>query len=155
MDPNLNYSTNLNKKDLTPYTKKDWSPQEHHLFIAHFTSVRQCLGTIKQELKSSGSSFVALSNNVWEQLWDLCVKFAARVMGMFLKLLIICLVLVGAAVAGLSIRILLKPNGRFPETHIGKNREMKKLGLKCAQHTDIGCNGLKNRPECSECEKRL
>jgi len=74
---------------------------------------------------------------------------------MFLKLLLICLVLIGAAVAGLSIRILLKPNGRFPETHISKNREMKKLGLKCAQHTDIGCNGPKNGAECSGCDKRL
>jgi len=69
---------------------------------------------------------------------------------MFIKLLIISALFLGVAVAGLGIRILLKPGGRFPETHVGRNKEMRKLGISCAQKTDIGCSATDPR-RCQDC----
>jgi hypothetical protein len=67
---------------------------------------------------------------------------------MLLKLLIISAVLVGLALAGLAITILLKPKGQFPDTHISHNREMRKRGITCAQHTDTGCNPVDSAGCC-------
>ncbi|NLA50366.1 MAG: hypothetical protein GX876_13025 [Bacteroidales bacterium] len=58
---------------------------------------------------------------------------------MFVKLLAISILFLGLALSGLSLSILLKPGGRFPETHVGKNKEMRKLGIKCSKHVDTGC----------------
>ena len=44
---------------------------------------------------------------------------------MLLKLLIISAVLIGLALAGLAITILLKPKGQFPDTHVSHNKEMR------------------------------
>jgi len=70
---------------------------------------------------------------------------------MFLKLLIASVVFLLIAFAGLAIRILLKSKGRFPETHISRNKEMRKRGITCAQHTDIGCNPSQDFEGCSTC----
>jgi hypothetical protein len=73
---------------------------------------------------------------------------------MFIKLLIISAVLVGVAMAGLAISILLKPKGRFPDTHISHNREMQKRGIRCAQDTDLGCNPGESASGCAGCSVR-
>lgn len=70
---------------------------------------------------------------------------------MFVKIAILTLVIVAISVMLLSIRILIKRDGKFPETHIDRNPEMRKLGIKCAKHTDIGCNGPKDLPACQSC----
>jgi len=57
---------------------------------------------------------------------------------MFLKLLLLTLALVAIAVIGMAIRILLVPKGKFPDTHIGNNKKMREMGIKCARHNDIG-----------------
>ena len=41
----------------------------------------------------------------------------------------ICMVL-------LAITILIKKNGRFPNIHVGGNKEMRKRGIKCVQSQD-------------------
>jgi hypothetical protein len=74
---------------------------------------------------------------------------------MFVKLIILSLALVGVAIAFLGIRILLKSNGRFPDTHVGHNREMQKRGIKCAQETDTGCVPSDITGGCMTCGKRL
>ena len=74
---------------------------------------------------------------------------------MFFKLIILSLALVGVAIAFLGIRILLKSNGRFPDTHVGHNREMQKRGIKCAQETDTGCVPSDITGGCMTCGKRL
>lgn len=74
---------------------------------------------------------------------------------MILKLLIISIVLVAIAFAFLGIRILLKPGGKFPDTHVGHNAEMKKKGITCAQKTDIGCNPVDNNEVCASCAEKL
>ncbi len=74
---------------------------------------------------------------------------------MFLKLLIISAVFLIIAFAGLGIRILLKPKGRFPETHITRNKEMRKRGITCAQNSDIGCTPSEDFPGCATCSERM
>jgi hypothetical protein len=69
---------------------------------------------------------------------------------MFLKLAIISIVLLVFVLVGLGISILLKPKGKFPEIHIGRNKNMLQRGIRCAQHTDTGCKPV-NKNECLNC----
>ena len=68
---------------------------------------------------------------------------------MFLKLLILSSIFLALAAAGLGIRMLLKSHGRFPDTHVSSNPEMRKRGLTCAQQTDTGCHSTDGYPGCS------
>jgi len=70
---------------------------------------------------------------------------------MFLKLLIISSVLIALSLAGLGIKMLLKPNGRFPETHISRNKAMRKKGIVCAQNIDVGCHPSDQFEGCESC----
>ncbi|MUP36225.1 hypothetical protein GNY23_00100 [Labilibaculum sp. 44] len=38
--------------------------------------------------------------------------------------------------AGFAITILVKKNGKFPELHIGNNKDLKKRGIGCATSQD-------------------
>lgn len=55
---------------------------------------------------------------------------------MLFTVFIIVLILLGIALVGLGITILIKKNGKFPETHIGRNKAMKDRGINCANTTD-------------------
>jgi hypothetical protein len=72
---------------------------------------------------------------------------------MFLKLLILSAIFLSIAAAGLGIRLLIKSGGRFPETHVSRNAEMRKRGITCAQETDTGCNSSYGFPGCAACGK--
>lgn len=74
--------------------------------------------------------------------------------GMLLKLLIITTILLAVAFAGLAVTLLFKKNGRFPNTHIGGNKELRKKGITCAQYNDVGCNPTEELPGCSTCGTR-
>jgi hypothetical protein len=74
---------------------------------------------------------------------------------MFLKLILISFILLLLAFAGLGIGILLRQKGRFPEIHVGRNKEMRKRGIKCAQHTDTGSNPVDSKGLCAGCDIRL
>ena len=49
------------------------------------------------------------------------------------KLLIITVVFVGIALLALALRVLIKRGGRFPDTHISHNKEMRNRGIHCYQ----------------------
>lgn len=53
-----------------------------------------------------------------------------------LKVMLLAVVIIGLAVAGLAIQMLLKKDGKFPNTHIGGNKYMKANGVSCAQTDD-------------------
>lgn len=72
---------------------------------------------------------------------------------MFIKLILISIVLIGLALAGLGIGMLLRRNGKFSETHISRNPEMRKRGISCAQRTDLGCNPSDNNISCCSCSE--
>lgn len=55
---------------------------------------------------------------------------------MLFTVFIIALILLGLSLVGLAVGILLKKNGSFPETHIGRNKAMKQRGITCANTTD-------------------
>lgn len=55
---------------------------------------------------------------------------------MLLIVFIITIILLGLALVGLGITMLVKKNGKFPDTHIGKNKAMKDRGIHCANTTD-------------------
>lgn len=53
-----------------------------------------------------------------------------------LIVIILVIILLGAALVGLGISMIIKKNGKFPEIHIGKNKAMKERGIHCANTTD-------------------
>jgi hypothetical protein len=53
-----------------------------------------------------------------------------------LKVILIAIALVSTAILALSIRIVLVKDGKFPETHISRNPEMKKEGIHCVKTMD-------------------
>ena len=53
-----------------------------------------------------------------------------------LKVILIAIALVSTAILALSIRIVLVKDGKFPETHISRNPEMKKKGIQCVKTMD-------------------
>jgi len=73
---------------------------------------------------------------------------------MLLKLLIISAILLIISFAGLGITMLLKKQGKFPDTHISHNKEMRKRGITCAQQNDVGCNPADDFQGCSTCGVR-
>jgi hypothetical protein len=71
---------------------------------------------------------------------------------MFLKLLLLSVGFILVAVAGLSIRMLFIKGSKFPETHISRNSNMRKMGISCAQNIDVGCNPSDDLQGCSTCK---
>ena len=76
---------------------------------------------------------------------------------MFLNILIITFILLGIATAGMAVSILLKKKGRFPAYRVGHNRDMHKMGLRCAKDEEIRCHRKESRElrekECEGCEQ--
>lgn len=58
---------------------------------------------------------------------------------MILKVLILSFILIGIAFVGLAFRALFVRGGRFPQTSIGKNRQMAQLGITCVKHDEYKC----------------
>ena len=70
-----------------------------------------------------------------------------------MKVFLAALLLVGLCVVGLCFNIIFRKDGKFPETEIEINREMRKRGIKCAKEDEIklwGKKGPDGKPECSE-----
>ncbi len=53
-----------------------------------------------------------------------------------LNVLLISLALVGAAVLLLSVKVLLKPNGKFSSQHVSDNPALRKQGIHCVMKQD-------------------
>jgi len=50
-----------------------------------------------------------------------------------LKIVLIVIALVSTIILALSIRVVLVKDGKFPETPINRNPEMKKTGIQCVK----------------------
>ncbi|MBQ6749566.1 MAG: hypothetical protein IJR02_02215 [Bacteroidaceae bacterium] len=50
-----------------------------------------------------------------------------------LKTMLFCVIIVGIAVLLLSVRVLLKKNGRFVKTHVSQSKAMRERGVTCVQ----------------------
>lgn len=67
-----------------------------------------------------------------------------------MKVFLAALVLVALCLVGLCFNIIFRKNGRFPDTEIESNENMKKLGIKCAKAEEIELWGKrgKGKPSC-------
>ncbi|GHT21007.1 hypothetical protein FACS189430_00370 [Bacteroidia bacterium] len=64
------------------------------------------------------------------------------------SLFLIVLTVVALSFLGLGIGVWVK--GKFPDTHVGHNKNMKKLGITCAQDDSSLCQGRKSE-HCEGC----
>ncbi|GAB4278908.1 MAG: hypothetical protein Kow0068_02700 [Marinilabiliales bacterium] len=74
---------------------------------------------------------------------------------MFLKTLLLTVILVALGFIGLAVTMLIKKGGKFPQTSIGKNKEMAKRGIYCVKHEELKKHRTKkasvvNCENCSE-----
>lgn len=69
---------------------------------------------------------------------------------MFIKIFIPVVALVAIAGIIMAIRIILQKNGKFPETEIGRNKEMRKRGIICAKAEEIKCRREVEKKSYSE-----
>ena len=53
-----------------------------------------------------------------------------------IKVLLLTFLIVVISVLLIGIKVFFTKNGTFPETHIGKNKAMKKKGIHCAKTQD-------------------
>ena len=53
-----------------------------------------------------------------------------------LKTLLITVLIVAICIALLSVKILFKKNGRFPNTHVSGSKAMRQRGIGCVQPQD-------------------
>lgn len=75
-----------------------------------------------------------------------------------LKIVLVSAIIVGLCVFGMCFNIIFRKNGEFPETEVSRNKEMKKLGIRCAKEEEMRIWGTKNKEkptcsgeECSDC----
>lgn len=54
----------------------------------------------------------------------------------FIPIFLVALVLIAIAFVGLAISILIKKKGKFPNIHIGSNKNLRDKGITCAQTYD-------------------
>ena len=54
-----------------------------------------------------------------------------------LKLLLLSAIILAFCMAFLAISILLKKNGRFPNTHVSGSKAMRDRGIGCVQSKDF------------------
>ena len=63
-------------------------------------------------------------------------KFAG-LFAQLMKVLLLTLAIVGLAVLLLGVKVFFVKGGRFPNTHIDDNPEMRKRGITCAKDKDF------------------
>ena len=54
-----------------------------------------------------------------------------------LGVIVLSMIILFVCMALLCIKIIVRKNGRFPNTHIGGNPALRKKGIKCAQTQDF------------------
>ncbi len=54
-----------------------------------------------------------------------------------LETFVFCIIIIGIAVLFLSVRLLLKKNGRFVKTHVSQSKAMRERGVTCVQSQDF------------------
>ena len=54
-----------------------------------------------------------------------------------MEILIASVILIALCVFGLCFNIIFRKDGKFPETEIENNKEMRKRGIKCAKEEEI------------------
>jgi hypothetical protein len=75
--------------------------------------------------------------------------------GGVLTLMVIAIAVVALCFALLAFNLIFRKNGRFPETEIGRNKNMRKLGITCVQQDERNTRrknkSHKPTPHCKNC----
>ena len=73
-----------------------------------------------------------------------------------LRTLLLAGAVIIVCVAAMCFNIIFRRNGRFPETEISRNRELRKRGIRCVREEEIRLWRRKNgrEPSCSELDCR-
>ena len=58
---------------------------------------------------------------------------------MFGTILLVAVVLTGVSFIGLGVNVFFRKDGKFPETEIGQNKAMRKLGITCVKCDEARC----------------
>ncbi len=58
-------------------------------------------------------------------------------MNTLIVVIIISAILLALCFAGLALNILVKKNGKFPETEVGSNKNMRRMGITCTKQEEI------------------
>ncbi len=66
-----------------------------------------------------------------------------------MKVFFAALVLVGIGVAGMCFNILFRKGKEFPESDVGKNENMKKIGIRCMREEDDERFAASYRKSCT------
>ncbi|MDD6252929.1 MAG: hypothetical protein ACI3ZO_08095 [Candidatus Cryptobacteroides sp.] len=53
-----------------------------------------------------------------------------------MKVFLAALVLIGLGVFGMCFNIIFRKNGEFPQTDVGANENMRRLGIRCMREED-------------------
>lgn len=61
--------------------------------------------------------------------------------------LVFAFLIIAIAVFIMSVKLIFKKGGKFPDGHIGHSKAMKSRGIKCAVSTDTGERHQKNLNE--------
>ena len=67
-----------------------------------------------------------------------------------MKLIIISIIVLGIGILGMCFNIIFRKNGRFPETEIEKNKEMRKRGIICASEMERRLWNKKGHQQCAD-----
>ncbi|MCL1973589.1 MAG: hypothetical protein FWG54_02070 [Bacteroidetes bacterium] len=62
--------------------------------------------------------------------------------------ILISVFLLALCVLAMAISILLKKGGKFPETEIGRNPQMRKMGIRCAKEEELSCPSSCGSAQC-------
>ena len=66
----------------------------------------------------------------------------------FLKILLLATGLIGIAILGFALNILIKKDGKFPETSISKNKALREKGITCVKHDELKSCGITDKGCC-------
>ena len=67
-----------------------------------------------------------------------------------MKLIIISIIVLGIGILGMNFNVIFRKNGRFPETEIEKNKEMRKRGIICASEMERKLWRKKGHQHCDD-----
>ncbi len=69
-----------------------------------------------------------------------------------LKTVIAAIAILGICIFGMCFNIIFRKNGKFPETEVSKNEEMRKRGIKCMKEQEEEMFSGKGRKGSVSCE---
>lgn len=58
---------------------------------------------------------------------------------MFIQTLLLVLGILSIALLAMGFNVFFRKNKKFPQSSIGHNKEMRKLGITCARSSEIKC----------------